>query len=64
MSRKFFRRGNYSVIAAAGLPVLLGFAAIVIDASRVQIARHEVNMAAESIAHSALISMKRVTAKL
>ena len=58
MSRKLFRRGNYSVIAAFGLPVILGFAAIVVDMSRIQIARQEINMAAESIAHSALISMK------
>lgn len=52
------KRGNYTLIAAAGLPVLLGLAAITIDASRVQLARSEVKMAAESIAHSALISMK------
>ena len=58
MSRVHFRRGNYSVLAAFGLPVILGFAAIAIDMSRIQLARSEVKMAAESIAHSALISMK------
>jgi len=33
---------------------------IVVDMSRIQIARSEINMAAESIAHSALISLKEV----
>ena len=57
--RKYFSKPrNYTLVAATGLPVMLGMAAVTIDASRVQRARNEVNMAAESIAHAALMSMK------
>lgn len=51
-------RGNYAIIAAFGLPVALGMTAIAIDSMRIQLAQFELNHAADSIAHAALISLR------
>jgi hypothetical protein len=52
------RRGNYTIIAAAGLPVILGFTAMAVDGMRVQLAKAQLSQAADGIAHAALISMR------
>ena len=51
-------RGNYALIAAFSLPVVLGMSAIAIDSMRIQLAKFELNHAADSIAHAALISLR------
>ena len=52
------RRGNYTVLAALGLPVVLGFAALVVDGSRAYMAQGEVKADADAVAHAALISLR------
>ena len=52
------KRGNYTAIAAIGLPVVLGFVAFAIDMSRIQMAQVELENAADSVAHAALVSLR------
>ena len=54
----YSRRGNYVTVAALGIPVLMGFAAVAIDSMRIQMAQQELGHAADSIAHAALVSLR------
>lgn len=46
------------MIAAFGLPVLFGFIAIAVDMMRIQSAKFELEQAADSISHAALVSLR------
>jgi len=53
------RRGNYAIILALCVTVLLAFAAISVDISFLRIAQMEAQNTADSAAHAALVELRR-----
>ena len=53
------RRGNYAILTALVLVVLLGFAALAIDLSYIRLTRLQAQNAADAGAHAALLELRR-----